>query len=184
MAPETTPENQEAARPDGQVEIKPEVDIAGTQAVPVEGWQKRTEELARPEFFKVSINPSMELLQELSELEKVRLFKKLKLVSQAAQYMAAGMVKGTVKYETDDYELKQWFAHLIGEGADQMCYQMLLFDAWHVLMAKEAAAAAAAGIVGQPVEMATPAESEYIVEQGDGQLQREKDQDRRDRREN
>ena len=45
---------------------------------------------------------------------------------------------GTIKYATDNYDLKQWFAHLIGEGADQMNYQMLLFQAWYAEQDHEA----------------------------------------------
>ena len=110
---------------------KKEVDILGTQAQAIPNWEERAKDLARYDLFKVTINPNAFLLAGLSEEEKKRLFKKLRLVSNAARYMAAGMVKGTIKYATDSYELKQWFAHLIGEGADQMNYQMLLFQAWY-----------------------------------------------------
>ena len=108
-----------------------EVDILGTQAHALAGWEERAKHLARYDLFKVTINPNAYLLTGLTEDEKKRLFKKLRLVSNAARYMAAGMVKGTIKYATDNYDLKQWFAHLIGEGADQMNYQMLLFQAWY-----------------------------------------------------
>jgi len=54
----------------------------------------------------------------------------MRLVEEWASYMAAGMLKGTIKYETDEYELKTWMAHVIGEGSDQSCYQILMFDKW------------------------------------------------------
>ena len=116
---------------------KESVDILGTQAHALEGWEERAKDLAVSELFKVTINPNAYLLDKLSEDEKKRLFKKLRLVQNAARYMAAGMVKGTIKYATDKYPLSQWFAHLIGEGADQMNYQMLLFQAWYAEQDKQ-----------------------------------------------
>lgn len=161
MAP---PEETKSTSPEAPL---PTPDIAGTQAHALDGWEERTERLAKPEFFKVSIHPSIRLLKELDNSQKIRLFKKLKLVIEAAQYMAAGMVKGTVKYATDDYDLKQWFAHLIGEGADQMNYQMLLYGAWHTLHRAEVEAAK--GIIGQAVEIAAGEDGNYVVEQ-DGKV--------------
>ena len=94
-----------------------EVDILGTQAHALPGWEERAKDLARYDLFKVTINPNATLLAGLTDEERKRLFKKLRLVSNAARYMAAGMVKGTIKYATDSYDLKQWFAHLIGGGS-------------------------------------------------------------------
>jgi len=130
-----------------------DVDILGTQAKALPFWEDRAVDLAKPELFKVAINPNVYLLARLNEDEKKRLFKKLRLVQNAARYMAAGMVKGTIKYAKDDYSLKQWFAHLIGEGADQMNYQMLLFQAWYSEQDK------------QEVEIAEVSQAELIEEQ-------------------
>ena len=58
-----------------------EVDILGTQAQSLPGWEERAKDLARYELFKVSINPNATLLAGLTEDEKKRLFKKLLLVS-------------------------------------------------------------------------------------------------------
>jgi len=113
------------------------VDITGSQAKAIEDWQKRVELLSKPEFFKVKINPSVDLLSGLTENERARLFTKLNLVSEYVTYLCAGMVKGTVKYATDQHELKQWMAHVVGEGADQSNYTMLLFNAWRLQQKKE-----------------------------------------------
>jgi len=107
-----------------------EVDITGTMARPKENWQARTEKLCKPENFGVSIVTSHDLALDLSTSEYNRLFKKLRLIEQWASYMAAGMLKGTIKYEKDDWDIKRWMAHMIGEGADQANYQLLLFDRW------------------------------------------------------
>lgn len=108
---------------------KPKVDILGLMVKPIPGWEERARLLARPELFN-GYTPKVELLKELNDVEKKRLFRKLRLVKKYAEYMAAGMVKGTLKYEHDDYTIEQWMAHLMGEGADQSNYALLLFDAW------------------------------------------------------
>lgn len=105
-------------------------DITGLMAKAKPGWEERVARLAKPENFTIELWPSLVLDCQLSDSELERLHRKLKLVRQAALYMAAGMLKGTLKYDSDDYSLEQWFAHLLGEGADQMNYQLLLADAF------------------------------------------------------
>lgn len=109
---------------------KKKVDITGLMVQAKPGWEIRTKELAKPVFFWVSIGVDPGLREALSKQENKRLDKKLELVRQAATYMAAGMVKGTVKYPKDDLPVETWMAHVIGEGADQMNYQILLADAF------------------------------------------------------
>ena len=105
------------------------MDITGTMVKPKENWQARCEELCKPNNFVVSVN-AVNLIGKVSNDEYERLYKKMRLVEEYAQYMAAGMLKGTIKYETDEYELKTWIAHVIGEGADQSNYELLMFDKW------------------------------------------------------
>ena len=105
-------------------------DITGLMVQAKPGWEKRTKELAKPEHFKISIAVYSTLLLKLNPEERRRLHRKLKLVVEAATYMAAGMVKGTVKYEHDNYDIATWMAHVVGEGADQINYQILLADAF------------------------------------------------------
>ena len=97
---------------------------------PVDGWQERTEKLAKPGYFSVIVSIDEALLRCLTHDETERFYKKVRLVTQATQMMLAGMVKGTVKYATDEYTLNTWMAHLIDEGADQMNYQILLAYAY------------------------------------------------------
>jgi len=106
------------------------VDITGLMVAATPGWEARVKKLARPEFFTAVINISDSMIAKLSNAERGRLFKKLLLVTQAAEYMAAGMVKGTIKYPTDDIPVEQWMAHVVGEGADQFNYEILLADAF------------------------------------------------------
>ena len=104
----------------------PHVDITGTMHQSIPDWQPRVEALCKPERFEVSINPDYMTCQSLTEEERERLRWKLKLVERFASYMAAGMLKGTLKYSTDAYGVDKWMAHLLGEGADQANYQLLL----------------------------------------------------------
>ena len=105
-------------------------DITGLMVQAKPGWEKRTKELAKPEYFFISIGVKAQLRGRLTVKEYNGLEKKLVLVRQAATYMAAGMVKGTVKYPKDDLPVSTWMAHVVGEGADQMNYQILLADAF------------------------------------------------------
>lgn len=112
------------------MEHREHVDITGLMSQPKKGWEERTKKLATTDYFKVVIETHPVLLANLTFEEQERLQVKIKLVEEWAEYMAAGMVKGTVKYKTDEYELKTWMAHIIGEGADQANYQILMFDSW------------------------------------------------------
>jgi len=106
-----------------------DIDIVGTMEKPKENWQARTEELCKPENFDASI-VTQHLVGKLSNEEYQRLYTKLRLVEEWACYMAAGMLKGTLKYDAGAYTIKTWMAKMVGEGADQAAYQILLFDAW------------------------------------------------------
>ncbi len=105
-------------------------DITGLMVKAKPGWEARAKVLARPEFFWISIGLDPKLTKGLSRSEHERLVKKLLLVREAATYMAAGMVKGTVKYPKDNLSLSTWMAHVVGEGADQFNYEILLADAF------------------------------------------------------
>ena len=106
------------------------VDITGLMATPITNWEPRVKELCRPDNFRVYIDPTAALAVELSDRERTRLRRKLELVERYAQYMAAGMLKGTLKYPGDGYTLEQWMAHVVGEGSDYSNYVMLMFDKW------------------------------------------------------
>lgn len=106
------------------------VDITGTMATPIEGWQERVEKLAKPGGWGVEISMSRDLFHALTAEELLRLDKKVAMIAEATKWMLAAMVKGTLKYTSDDWTVDRWMAHLIGEGADQMNYQILLFNAW------------------------------------------------------
>ena len=108
---------------------KNNIDILGTMQKPKEGWQERVEALCKPLNFDAHVRCLYNVGIKLSEEEYRRLYKKLDLVREWAVYMAIGMLKGTLKYE-EEANLEQLVSHVVGEGADQACYEMLMFDAW------------------------------------------------------
>ena len=103
-------------------------DVTGLMVKPIPNWQPRVDALCHPEQFHVHIEFSN--WDKLTITERKRLATKLEMVEEFASYMAAGMLKGTIKYPLDGYSLAQWIAHLIGEGADQANYQILLANAF------------------------------------------------------
>jgi hypothetical protein len=106
-------------------QIKPDSD--GMLHPGNEGWQAR-KHLVDPELWYVDIAYNQKLLDDLQPGEIERMKPKIELVHRACKAMLAGMIKGTIKYPTDSWTLEEWMAHLVGEGADQMNYNLLLVD--------------------------------------------------------
>ena len=69
---------------------------------------------------------SLPSLTILSGENMERLRRKMPLVQEAATRLAVGMLKGTIKYDTDDWTPEQWIEHLGDEAFDQVNYFMLL----------------------------------------------------------
>lgn len=96
--------------------------VTGTLVESNEGWLERASDLCDPENFEVSIRPTPKLFSQLTGTELTRMEPKLKIVSRMTKMMAAGMLKGTIKYPRDDYSQETWKKHLLGEGADYINY--------------------------------------------------------------
>lgn len=105
-------------------------DVTGLMVKPSPGWERRVEELCKPEYFTVEVTIRDVVVGALTADELTRLGYKIELVRVAAQLMAAGMLKGVLKYPSDTWSVETWVSHLLGEGADQMNYQLLLADAY------------------------------------------------------
>lgn len=103
--------------------------VTGTQNGANPGWQERAERLCRPKNWTVQILPNQTLYEGLTTAEWEQVQRYIALVAEGARYMMAGMVKGTIKYPVGTEPMEYWLDHLIGEGADQMNYQLLLADA-------------------------------------------------------
>ena len=103
--------------------------VLGTSSVN-EGWTERAKVLCNPDCWILDIAPNADLWDKLTPVEKQRLLPKIQMVQEAAQIMLAGMVKGTIKYPSDGFDVDKWMDHLIGEGMDQANYQILLANAW------------------------------------------------------
>ena len=63
-----------------------------------------------------------------SKDEWTRMEPKLQMVRDMAVKSIWGMIKGTVKYKSDDYTPAQWLDHLFDEQVDGINYQMLFED--------------------------------------------------------
>ena len=103
-----------------------DANITGLMRKPIAGWETRVGQLVDPGAFPVTIEIDNHVWDSLSPREQYRLNWKLALVEKYASIMAAGMLKGTLKYDDDVYSLDEWVSHLVGEGADQSNYQILL----------------------------------------------------------
>ena len=77
-------------------------------------------------MFHVSITPTTATIDKLENEELFRLNKKLKFVEEAAQRLAANMLKGTLKYDTDTHSVDEWLEHGLDESVDMTNYWMML----------------------------------------------------------
>ncbi len=112
-------------------DLDSKVDITGLGTPQVEEWEEKAKALAKPEHFAVFIEVSDDVLNHLSTEEKNRLHWKLELVAFAARALAAGMLKGTIKYPNDQYGVERWMKHIMSEGADFFNYIILMFNEFH-----------------------------------------------------
>ena len=90
--------------------------------------QARIDKLARPEHFVVWITMEDTFHSELSDDEYLRIRDKLQLVKQIAAKLAANMVKGTLKYDTDEWSVDQWLDYATDDAVDTVNYLFLMKD--------------------------------------------------------
>ena len=83
---------------------------------------KRIEKLVKPEYFNTIIIVEKELIKQLSEDELARLYDKLTVVKDLANKLAARMVKGTIKYSSDNWTELQWDEYLEDDLLDSVNY--------------------------------------------------------------
>ena len=101
------------------------------RAEPNQGWERRRA-LIDPSLFKLHIVLDPVLLDEengLDDIELERLERKLSLVAAYAAKLCAGMLKGTIKYATDDRTPEEWLAEEEDEDLDRTNYRLLKQDA-------------------------------------------------------
>ncbi len=95
--------------------------------------RKRIEELCTPDNFQAAIayrgprnfNEDELSWAALSRAEYDRLQVKLALVEKLAVRLAVNMLKGTLKYENDEYTLREWLEMGIDDGLDTVNYLAL-----------------------------------------------------------
>lgn len=89
-------------------------------------WEERASRLAVPASFSARVTPHDLLQVQLDYDEWVRLNKKMRLVEGSAVKLAMGMLKGTLKYESDVITQAAWMAHLTAEMHDAVNYLALM----------------------------------------------------------
>tara|TARA_Y100000310_G_scaffold336580_1_gene421527 strand:- start:1099 stop:1443 length:345 start_codon:yes stop_codon:yes gene_type:complete len=98
------------------------------KAVPLDDWEEALLDLQDTGEILVTVSPDAELCRMLGVENTDRLTFKLELVAKLATKLAWNMVKGTLKYPTDDYPIQLWSDMGIDDGADNLNYQLLLRD--------------------------------------------------------
>jgi hypothetical protein len=90
-------------------------------------WQEKLEKIDKSGLIEIGIYGVYDLTiaNLLTEDEYKRLVPKLDMVRELAQKLALNMVKGTLKYNTDDWSMAEWFAFGIDDAADSLNYWLL-----------------------------------------------------------
>ena len=89
-------------------------------------WEERYKDLLiLREMFSVDVRLGPSAYQWLSTNERRRIRTKLEMVKGLAEKLAWGMLKGTLKYPTDDWTDKQWGAYAEDEENDLINYRLL-----------------------------------------------------------
>lgn len=99
-------------------------DMTGQNQEMNEDWQRRIE-LVKADNFQCIIHYNFEVSTNITEEERDRLQWRLKLVQDYACAMAAGMLKGVIKYPVDLDNPNLMMESMVGEHADATNYMIL-----------------------------------------------------------
>ena len=88
-------------------------------------WEDRYEKINEPSNFDVVIYPFANITYRLSKTEAERLQNKLRLLEDYTRKLAVGMLKGTLKYPTDNWSVEQWMHEEEDEEIDRLNYRLL-----------------------------------------------------------
>jgi len=83
----------------------------------------------KPEWFRAFAYLTDEGINELTLEQRKRMEPKLDMVSRIAHKMAMNMLRGTVKYDNDDWTVMQWLEYLKNNSIDSLSYTYLLEQA-------------------------------------------------------
>jgi hypothetical protein len=93
------------------------------------GWEERLVKVDTA--LDVWLMWRMRLGADLGEDEVKRMEPKVKIVERAARKMLLNMIKGTLKYPSDEYDVRTWLRLLQDDGTDSLMYSYLLEGAIH-----------------------------------------------------
>ena len=91
-----------------------------------ENWEARYDKLINEDCFSVNIFLEFALTDNLTEDEIDRLQIKLYPIEDLAKRLAVAMLKGTLKYPTDNRTVEEWAAFEEDEFFDLVNYRLLL----------------------------------------------------------
>ena len=94
-----------------------------------DGWETRTKELVHPDVFSFMWEADRRTKANLSLDEWDRTCYKMDLILEYTKKLAANMLKGTLKYERDDWSLETHLQEEEDEWIDQANYRILIKDA-------------------------------------------------------
>ena len=72
--------------------------------------------------FRITIEVDWESLPPMTSSQKSRLSMKMQRVQDSAIRLCEGMLKGTLKYESEDLSILEWVEHLMSESVDHVNY--------------------------------------------------------------
>lgn len=113
--------------------------------------QRRSEMLddLDPSIFQVSIyfDITHPVYKQLSKAELTRTTQKLDIVVSAANRLAVAMLKGTIKYPTDNHSINEWLEYALDDAGDAFQYLHLIQEALKVMIPE--------GMLREPVHLTT-----------------------------
>lgn len=93
-----------------------------------EDWSDSKLSLCTPDNFDVSISLRGDI-EGVSEEHIERLNPKLEMVTKLAAKLSGNMLKGTLKYRRDGWDVDTWIGYLLDDASDALNYAFLLADA-------------------------------------------------------
>ena len=90
-----------------------------------DGWEERAEELCNMAQVRAWLSLSAAAKEQLSEEEIDRTMLKFQMLVPFVKQLMVGMLKGTLKYETDIHSLEEYQREIADELGDYVNYVLL-----------------------------------------------------------
>ena len=102
-----------------------------------------------PSIFRVDIylDSSHRVYQQLTESERLRTEQKMEMVGDAARRLATAMLKGTIKYPTDNRSINEWLEYALDDAGDTFQYLHIIREVLRMFIPE--------GMLKEPVHLTT-----------------------------